>query len=85
VVPSPLTLGFVFPVISGWSSIDSSTFAGLPDGAAITAGANVLQINYGTKPGYANDVTLTVIPEPASLTLLALAAGAAAALRRRMR
>ncbi len=82
--PNPLTLGFVFPVISGWSTIDSSTFAGLPDGATFTAGANQFQINYGTLTGYENDVTLTVVPEPSTLGLVGMIA-AAVLLRRRLR
>jgi len=81
--PNPLTLGFVFPVISGWGSIDGSTFAGLADGATFTAGANQFQINYGTLPGYADDVTLTVVPEPSTLGLVGLMA-VAVLLRRRM-
>ncbi len=84
VAPNPLTLGFVFPVVSGWSTIAPSTFAGLPEGATFSAGANVFQINYGTLTGYGNDVTLTVVPEPSSLALLGVMA-TAVLLRRRLR
>ncbi len=83
--PNPLTVGTVFPIISGWGSIDSSTFSGLPDGASFTAGANQFQINYGTLPGYADDVTLTVVPEPGTLATMALALAVGAVLRRRLR
>jgi autotransporter-associated beta strand protein len=83
--PNPLTLGTVFPIISGWGSIDSSTFAGLPDGTTFLAGANQFQINYGTLPGYADDVTLTVVPEPGTLASMVLALAAGAMLRRRLR
>ncbi len=83
--PNPLTLGTVFPIISGWGSIDSTTFSGLPDGATFSAGANQFQINYGSLPGYANDVTLTVVPEPGTLATMALALAAGAVLRRRLR
>ncbi|MCX7817625.1 MAG: PEP-CTERM sorting domain-containing protein [Kiritimatiellae bacterium] len=82
--PNPLTLGFVFPIIENWGTIDSSVFNGLPDGTTFTAGANQFQINYGTLPGYADDVTLTVVPEPATLGLLGMVA-AALLLRRRLR
>lgn len=83
IAPNPLTLGFVF-LIENWGSIDSSTFNGLPDGTTFAAGANVFQINYGTLSGYADDVTLTVIPEPSTLGLVGMIA-AAVLLRRRLR
>lgn len=82
--PNPLPYGTVFPIISGWGSIDSSTFATLADGDAFVAGANAFQINYGTLSGYSDDVTLTVIPEPTTLGLLGVL-GLAVLLRRRLR
>lgn len=82
--PNPLTIGYVFPIIENWGSIDSSTFSGLPDGTTFVAGANTFQINYGTLPGYADDVTLTVIPEPSTLGLVGMIV-AAVLLRRRLR
>jgi len=72
IAPNPLTLGFVFPIVENWGTIDSSVFSGLPDGATFTAGANQFQINYGTLPGYADDVTLTVVPEPSTLGLFGM-------------
>jgi autotransporter-associated beta strand protein len=83
--PNPLSVGTVFPIISGWGSIDSSTFAGLPDGTTFTADANQFQIHYGTLPGYADDVTLTVVPEPGTLATMGLALAVGAVLRRRVR
>jgi autotransporter-associated beta strand protein len=83
--PNPLSVGTVFPIISGWGSIDSTTFDGLPDGANFTVGANQFQINYGTLPGYSDDVTLTVVPEPGTLAMMALALAIGTVLRRRVR
>ncbi|MCX7818394.1 MAG: autotransporter-associated beta strand repeat-containing protein [Kiritimatiellae bacterium] len=82
--PNPLTLGLVFPIVTGWGAIAPSTFAGLPDGATVVGGVNTFQINYGTLTGYEDDVTLTVIPEPATLALVGLSA-AVFVLRRRLR
>jgi len=82
--PGVLPLGTVFPIVSGWGSYDSSIFVGLPEGTTFTAGVNQLTINYGTLTGYGDDVTLTVVPEPATLGLLGMVA-AAFLLRRRMR
>ncbi|MCX7819802.1 MAG: autotransporter-associated beta strand repeat-containing protein [Kiritimatiellae bacterium] len=84
IAPSPLPYGAVFPIISGWGSIDSSTFAGLADGNTFVAGANTFQINYGTLSGYNDDVTLLVIPEPSTLGLLGVVS-VAVLLRRRLR
>jgi len=72
IAPSALPYLSVYPVITGWGSIASSTFDGLPDGATFTAGANQFLINYGTKAGYADSVTLTVVPEPGSLAIPSL-------------
>ncbi len=84
IAPNPLPYGAVFPIISGWGSIDSSTFSTLADGDTFVAGANTFQINYGTLSGYNDDVTLTVIPEPTTLGLFGVL-GAAVLLRRRLR
>ena len=62
-------------------------FAGLPEGGyalrGIGGGPNDLQISYVAGEGN-NDVALTVVPEPATLTLLGLG-GLAALIRRRRR
>ncbi len=84
IAPNPLPYGTIFPIISGWGSIDSSTFDTLADGDTFVAGANTFQINYGTLSGYSDDVTLTVIPEPTTLGLLGVL-GLAVLLRRRLR
>ena len=54
----------------------------LADGATFTVGAHLFEIDY--EGGDGNDITLTVVPEPASLGLLG-AAFLAALLRRRAR
>lgn len=82
--PSALPYLSVYPIIAGWGSIDSSTFNGLADGSTFTSGPNQFLINYGTKPGYDDSVTLTVIPEPGSLALPSLI-GLLIFLRRRLR
>ncbi len=84
IAPSALPYLSVYPIISGWGAIDSSTFNGLADGSTFTAGPNQFLINYGTKPGYSDSVTLTVIPEPGSLALPSLI-GLLLFLRRRLR
>ena len=81
--PNLLPLNTVFPIIQGWSSINS-TFASLPEGATFSAGSNQFQINYGTLSGYGDAVTLMVVPEPGTYGLLT-AALVAIWLRRRMR
>jgi autotransporter-associated beta strand protein len=70
-----------FVIIDGFNSLDSSRFAGLPNsGDTLTGGVNQFEIQYN-----ANDVTLTVIPEPASLGLMGLMGIAGWLLRRRRR
>ncbi len=81
--PNLLPFNTVFPIIQGWSSINS-TFGGLSDGATFTVGPNEFQINYGTLTGYDDAVTLTVIPEPGTYGML-MAALLAMWLRRRTR
>jgi autotransporter-associated beta strand protein len=70
-----------FVIIDGFSSLDATRFAGLPNsGDTLTGGVNQFEIQYN-----ANDVTLTVIPEPASLGLMGLMGIAGWLLRRRRR
>ncbi|MBU4459041.1 MAG: PEP-CTERM sorting domain-containing protein, partial [Verrucomicrobia bacterium] len=70
-----------FVIIDGFSSLDVTRFAGLPNsGDTLTGGVNQFEIQYN-----ANDVTLTVIPEPASLGLMGLMGIAGWLLRRRRR
>ncbi|MDF1825611.1 MAG: PEP-CTERM sorting domain-containing protein [Verrucomicrobiales bacterium] len=48
----------------------SGTFSGLAEGAMI----NGYEINYGTRAGYSNQITLTAVPEP--LTMIPMILGA---------
>ena len=61
----------------------SGTFAGLPHGAAFSAGVNTYAIAYGANGGM--DVRLTVIPEPGSCALFTAGLGVLAGLSRRRR
>jgi hypothetical protein len=72
------SVGSVFTIVSGASSIVGE-FAGKPHGSQFNDGAD-FEISYGS-----NDITLKVIPEPATLALLVLggAAALAGAWRRR--
>ena len=81
---TPLLPGTAFTIIDNVSGPMSGFFNGLPEGASVTAGANTFRINYSAGSG-ANDVLLTVVPEPASALLLtaALALGSARRLRPR--
>ena len=74
----------VFTIIDNDSGPLSGFFNGLPEGASVAAGANVFRINYNAGTG-ANDVLLTVVPEPSSALLLtaALALGGARRMRAR--
>lgn len=69
IAPSVLPLFSVYPIISGWGFLDTSRFDGLPDGTVFNSGPNQFRVNYGTEPGYGDSITLTVIPEPSSLSL----------------
>ena len=70
----------VYTILTGFSSIaGAGQFAGLPDNAIVSADGESFRINYT-----ATDVTLTVIPEPASLGILG-AVALMALLRRRRR
>ncbi len=78
-VPS---LGDYFDIVtdlSGFNPATHGTFAGLPDGATFTSGTTLLQINYQS-----DRIRLTVVPEPSTLGMVALALGAVL-LRRRLR
>ncbi len=83
-----VTLGFVpaegdsFQIITGMVGFDPGffgEFSGRPDGSTFTVGSTEMKIDYNE-----TDITLTVVPEPASLGAIGLLA-AAALLRRRMR
>jgi fibronectin-binding autotransporter adhesin len=67
-----------FQIVAGFLNL-SGTFNGLPDDATFTTGGTEFRIDYNT-----SDITLTVVPEPASLGVLGLLA-MAALLRRRAR
>lgn len=71
-------LGDTFQIVSGFST-RSGAFSGLPtSGSTFAVGSTLFQIDYNT-----SDITLTVIPEPATLSLLGLTAAVAVLLRRR--
>ncbi|MCX7819452.1 MAG: autotransporter-associated beta strand repeat-containing protein [Kiritimatiellae bacterium] len=69
--------GDSFTIVQGFSAL-SGTFNGLPDGAQFTVGTTLFEIDYDT-----SNITLTVVPEPATLGLVAMVA-AAVLLRRRL-
>ena len=86
-----LTNSTKLSLISYSGSWNQGTFTGLADDSTFTRGANQWLINYNDTSGgsnllgggsYANFVTLTVVPEPASAALGVLT-GAALLLRRR--
>ncbi len=59
--PGALTMGDIFPVISTSSGALTGTFANLPNGAVFASNGNVYQAEYNS-----TELTLTVIPEPAT-------------------
>ena len=58
-------------------------FAGLPDGAYYHVGGFSIPLRISYFGGTGNDVALTVVPEPATLSLLGLGGLLLAARRRR--
>jgi hypothetical protein len=55
-----LPVGTILRAINNTSAAPiSGTFANLPDGTTVTAGANTYQVNY--EGGDGNDLTLTVV------------------------
>ena len=83
-----VTLGYVaglgdsFQIVTGLVGYDpgvSGVFSGKADGSTFTVGSTELRIDYNS-----DAISLTVVPEPASLGVVGLLA-AAALLRRRMR
>ncbi len=75
-------LNNTFTIVTGLSGFDpvwNGTFAGLPNASTFTVGTTEFRIDYNT-----SDITLTVVPEPHTLSLLGLVAGAWL-LRRRIR
>jgi len=80
------SLGDAFTIVSGFvgsgGPFDTSfdgTFNGKPDGGTFSVSGSTFQIDYN-----ANDITLTVVPEPHTLGLLGIAA-LGGLLRRRIR
>ncbi len=73
-------VGDSFQIVSGFGTLAGTTgeFSGRPDGSTFTVNSTEFQIDYN-----ANDITLTVVPEPASLGLVSLLGLAAWLLRRR--
>jgi hypothetical protein len=86
---SVLPLGLKFSIIDNTSAAATTgTFLNLADGATFAVGSNLFAIDYDAHleaDGLANDVTLTVIPEPAGGALLGVGALVAGLARRRGR
>ena len=70
--------GQTFTIVSGFGSL-TGEFNGKPNGSQFTVGSTLFQIDYN-----ANDITLTVVPEPGTFGTLLLGA-AVVLLRRRLR
>ena len=63
-----LTAGTVFTAIDNISANPiTGTFANLPDGSTFTSGRNTYQVSY--EGGDGNDLTLTVVQEPAAFVI----------------
>lgn len=56
-------------ILAQYTSL-SGIFNGLADGSYLDIGNNRFQINYGTLSGYANEITLEVVPEPTAFAAL---------------
>jgi autotransporter-associated beta strand protein len=80
---SPATTSATFVLIDAQGGF-SGTFSNLPDGGTITVGPNTYTASYDTPDGGGGmDLTISAVPEPTSLGLLAL--GGLGLMRRRRR
>jgi fibronectin-binding autotransporter adhesin len=86
---SVLPLGLKFSILDNTATAATiGTFLNLADGATFQLGSNLFAIDYDAvlePDGIANDVTLTVIPEPAGGALLGVGVLLAGLARRRTR
>ena len=72
---SPLSFGMTFTIVENSSASPTiGFFAGLSEGSTFTVGSNTFQINYGVGAG-ANDVQITVVPEPGAWAMFLAGAG----------
>ena len=79
---SSLAPNTVLTIIDNVSGSTDGFFTGLPENSSFSAGLNTFRINYNSGIG-ANDVQLTVVPEPSSALLLTAALALGGARRRR--